>query len=361
MSFLYLTADVIGIQSGGGRVTQEESTALFDLAMKQGEEFICWGRQELDYPGEEPWRFDFAAKDRLWAHCWPNQEWPKLCHIYAGTFTRTVALLKEHDCKITYTAAAHNIDISRQEHELLGIPFNYPHLTDPKLWLKYVGGYLAADIIICPSRHSADCMYNYGCERIEIIPHGVDIPNEVKPLPAGFICGYLGAIGPDKGLIYLLEAWERLGYRRNNLSDKMGDLLVLGGRDSKSNFVHFLMEKTGVSNVATIGWVNHVSDFFNGISLLIQSSASEGFGIEVLEAMAHGRPVLCSDGAGAADVVPDSWRFPARNSEVLAAKIDQFRKVDLAMMGRVGRDLAKQYEWPIIRKKYQEVWRELLV
>ena len=47
MSYLYLTADKIGAQSGGGRVTQEEMTALFDLSVESGEEFLSLDRSFL--------------------------------------------------------------------------------------------------------------------------------------------------------------------------------------------------------------------------------------------------------------------------------------------------------------------------
>jgi len=36
---------------------------------------------------------------------------------------------------------------------------------------------------------------------IEIIPHGTDIPEETTPPSKEFTVGYLGAIGPDKGLV----------------------------------------------------------------------------------------------------------------------------------------------------------------
>lgn len=367
MSYLYLTADKVGAASGGGKVTQEESTALFDLAVECGEECQIWGRDELTIlpPGDdEPWRWDLTAALKLplpsdiYFEC---MKYPKLAHVYAGTFTKTIELLKRHNCKVSYTAAAHDVFASHTEHLKLGLDFNYPHLTDPNLWHRYVSGYRQADVVICPSQHSAECMKKYGCERIEIIPHGVDIPEEVTE-PARlknkyiqrFVVGYLGAVGPDKGLIYLLQAWKKLDWRDG--------LLALAGRDSQSDFVRSLIDAVGINHdrILCMGWLDHSRDLYNSIDLYIQPSVTEGFGIEVLEAMAHGRAVLCSDGAGAADVVPDTWRFPAANADALAEKIDQFRKANLGLMGRVGRELAKAYEWRHIRKQYQEVWKTLL-
>ncbi len=376
MSYLYLTADKVGMQSGGGVVTQNEMTALLDLAIEEKRNFKCLGRDEFKGNSyiEDPWCWDeYAEKIIQFTH--PLEI--ELAHIYAGTFTKTVVALKRRfpRCKIAYTAAAHDISLSQREHERLRIPFNYPHLTDAALWERYVGGYRAADVVICPSYHSEECMKRYGCKQVEVIPHGVEIPEHVVCPPATFRVGYLGAVGPDKGLIYLLQAWKKLNY-----SDAK---LVIAGRDSTSEFVQSLIHLvyrqevpnytcSGVGHsfdpkpispqesIELVGWVPRVDSFYNSIYLYIQPSVTEGFGIEVLEAIAHGRAVLCSRGAGAADVVPEEWRFPAADSDALAEKIDQFRRADLGLMGKVGRNLACQYKWPLIHQRYQEVWRTLL-
>src|SRR5690606_22842703 len=134
-------------------------------------------------------------------------------HIYSGTFSSTVKALKERNAKVSYTAAAHDLKESKKEHDMWGVPFEYPHLIDPDLWSRYVAGYLNADLLICPSNHSAQVMKEFGYDRrIEVIPHGCNLPEVVKPLPSQFTLGYLGAIGPDKGLKYLIEAWKALGY-----------------------------------------------------------------------------------------------------------------------------------------------------
>jgi len=49
---------------------------------------------------------------------------------------------------------------------------------------------------------------NIGGKRVEVIPHGTTIPKEVKPLPSDYTVGYLGALGPDKGVLYLILAWD---------------------------------------------------------------------------------------------------------------------------------------------------------
>jgi glycosyltransferase involved in cell wall biosynthesis len=223
-------------------------------------------------------------------------------------------------CPVTYTAAAHSIEESKREHNELGIPYNYPHLTDPALWNRYVQGYLDADVLVCPSHHSAEVMRGFGARnRIEVIPHGCRIPEEVHPLPRTFTVGYLGAAGPDKGLRYLFAAWKKLNYR--------DAVLKIGGRDSTTGYMQQLWNAFGGGNVQFCGWQENAEDFYGSLSCYVQPSVSEGFGMEVIEAMACGRNVICSKGAGASDAVSSLWIYDARNVDRLAYLINDFNRL----------------------------------
>ena len=405
MSNIYITADQVGRPDhGGGSVTWNESEAL--KALRPCE---VWGREQLEQVfrqlgGTDPWDWDTASVLKLPLpsdEFYERAKFPTLAHFYAGCFTKTVGRLREKGTKVCYTAAAHDIAASRKAHEELGIPYDYPHLTDPVLWKRYVRGYLEADVLVCPSTHSANVMRGFGAKnRIEIIPHGVDLPKcgrcegsgkahgadrpfewagpgsypgscplcggtcvaSIAPLPSRFTVGYLGAVGPDKGLIDLLRAWR-------NLQCPDAELVLAGGQ-SNSGFVQSLInhvnneQKRGFTGppIRLMGWVENVSDFYNQISLYVQPSRSEGFGIEVLEAMAHGRPVLCSTGAGAADLVPAWYRFPAGNAAVLADLIDQVHlRGGCAGTGYPDwRGIAAAHTWDKIRQRYQSLWRDVL-
>lgn len=352
MSLLYVTADKINAASGGGLVTHHESEALKSLGPCEvwGRDMLCEMDVEHDRL-EEPWKWDMVAANRLYE----VRTGFGLAHFYAGCFTYTVDILKQRGCRIAYTAAAHDVQRSKQEHESLGLPFDYPHLIDAGLWRRYVAGYLAADVLVCPSRHSAGVMRGFGYGgRIEVIPHGCEIPDRVTPAPARFTVGYLGCCaGPDKGLRYLLAAWKKLNY-----SDAT---LLLAGRDSTSPFVRSLVREFGGGNIRLLGWVDRIEDFYSQISLYVQPSVTEGFGIEVLESMAHGRVPLCSLGAGAADCLPDErTAFTPGDAEELAGYIDHARDWDLTKFGGHHAEYVRNFSWDKIRARYVSVWRGLL-
>lgn len=366
---LYITADAIGSETGGGKVTYHESKAF--------REFDPDGKCEVF--GKDWFEKTRSGDNSVWYEdnllhgcisygvpnykipCWEksptlSQKIPRLAHFYAGSFSKTVSTLKEKGCKITYTAAAHDVDLSRREHRRLGIPFDYPHLTDPAQWGRYLQGYLDADILVCPSQHSANVMRKFGRkDPIVIIPHGVDIPDKpVAPLPEKFTVGYLGAIGPDKGLIYLLQAWKKLNYKDS--------LLVLAGQHSTSPFMYSMIERFGGGNICLMGWVKDIADFYNSISCYCQPSVTEGFGIEVLEAMAYGRAVIASTGCGASDVLIADNKFAPANVDAICAIIESVKghKGNLDEAGGIIRELSREYTWDKILARYVEMWKGLL-
>ncbi len=344
---VYLTVDRVGSNTGGGIVTYNELEALKSL----GETIPITVNHAI--PSPDPFHED---REILWRLQRELKKHPDhqlgIAHCYAGCLSETVHWLKANNWKVTYTCAAHDIEISKREHEKLGVPFTYPHLVDPELWQRYSQGYRDADVLIVPSSVSAKTVTKQGrTGRIEVISHGVNLPEKVVPLPSFFKVGYLGAIGPDKGIIYLLQAWKKLNYK-----DAM---LVIAGRQSTDPCMVEMVKKFGGGSVHLLGWVENVSDFYNGVSLYIQPSCTEGFGIEVAEAMSHGRLAICSEGAGASDVVAKKWRFPAADPDALAEKIQEARKEHLSdMMGQLL-ITSRFYTWDEIRQKYVDLWRNL--
>lgn len=344
---LYATADRIGNGTGGGSVTFHESQALKSI----DRDCIVLSGTDHRYPSV----WDFDAE--ILRHVQSLPEVPRLMHSYAGTLPETVRYLKSRGTVITCTAAAHDVDISRAEHEKLGLPYDYPHLTVPELRERYLSSYLAADVLIVPSTHSRDVMRAFGATQpIEVIPHGVDpLTAEFRPYPDKFTVGYLGAIGPDKGLIYLLQAWKRLNYAD-------AELLIAGPQSQHPWLMQLIQQYGNPKTTRTLGWVDDVSDFYNAVSCYVQPSCSEGFGLEVIEALNHGRSVIASRTCGASDHVLESRRYDYRDTGMLAGLIDMERK-DI----QGGIDLrpawwscVKDLSWGAIRARYTTLWQHLL-
>ncbi|MDP2953214.1 MAG: glycosyltransferase family 4 protein, partial [Chloroflexota bacterium] len=192
-----------------------------------------------------------------------------------------------------------------------------------------------------------------GCGQVKVVPHGCTLPEKVAPFPQQFTPAYLGQVGPDKGLIFLLQAWSGLSYANATL--------VLAGPGTEA-LGPWIQSVAGRGKFHLKGWVKEAREVYDGCSVYVQPSVCESFGIEVLEALAHGRPVIVSQGAGASELVEEGitgFVVPTRDPSALAEKIDWCRRNPdrLAEMGARGREKAAGYTWERVRAMYKEAWR----
>jgi glycosyltransferase involved in cell wall biosynthesis len=356
VTILFVTPDVVGAPSGGGLVCRNEVEALRGLGL----DVLTLSHTELNPERHSmppsPFLVDYLALDAVFRRYGGSGARPKLAHFYSGTFTNTVRTLKSMGVPVTHTVAAHDRRESIREFETLQGAYPHAHIRDLHTWALYSEGFRHADLLIAPSRASANELTAGGCERIEIIPHGTEIPDVSPPLPEAFSAGYLGQPGPDKGLVYLIRAWANVG------DDK--DPLLLAGDDSDllSPLVTANADK---GNFVLLGRVAQAADLYRLVSVYVQPSVTEGFGIEILEAMAHGRPVIVSDGAGGADVVThgeDGFVVPRRDPDAIAHHLRWLKANPrrLEEMGSRAREKAKTYTWERVRSLYRQLWKGMI-
>lgn len=106
---------------------------------------------------------------------------------------------------------------------------------------------------------------------------------------------FLGTMEPRKNLSLLLEAYDLLDQDiKNNLS-----LVIAGGNGWKAEatekkLAEIIKKNPNVLRVGYIDQDDNVALFQNAAAAVIPS-LYEGFGMPVLEAMAAGTPVICSD------------------------------------------------------------------
>lgn len=322
---LFITADRIGEATGGGQVTAHEFKALVDTGDEVG---------TINPPAQA----DPFETDRHALATYKAKYSGKVSHAhgYAGCFTETIKALKQDGAYITWSVAAHDVGLSRLAYADIGAPFPYPHLTQPELFKQYTEGYRLADLIICPSRHSEKVLRSQGIKNIRIINHGTT-PADVPPMPDTFTLGYLGSYGADKGIVWLLRAWAQC--------QNVGKL-ILGGKDSHT--IKPLIESMNLKNIELHGWYDDVNEFYSRISCYVQPSTTEGWGLEVSEAQARGRPTIATDGCGAADIA--TVVVPSRNADALAKTIKWLSK---------AKDVQPTPPplWVDVEREYLDAWK----
>lgn len=159
--------------------------------------------------------------------------------------------------------------------------------------------------IVVGSRNLSDQLERfYGPLRYQphVVGHGVEMPSERVARAAAlgrwgigvdrFVVGFVGRLDPCKGLDFLFKAAASGG-----LGDR-GHLLIVGDGPDQGRLSE-LAQRLGITGRVTWGGrVESPAVAYAAMDLFVLPSIYEAFGNVVLEAMAHGVPVIARAGDG---------------------------------------------------------------
>jgi phosphatidylinositol alpha-mannosyltransferase len=191
----------------------------------------------------------------------------------------------------------------------------------------------------------------------EVIPNGVEVGRFATASPVDLGAKrtvlFLGRIERRKGLEVLVQALTRL----RDLELK----LIVGGAGPEERACRSLAARLGV-DVQFLGRVHDdvKAGVFRSADLYCAPAiGGESFGIVLIEAMAAGTPVVCSDlpgfravAEGAAALVPPG--DPGRLADALRGVMtDENRAL---AMSETGRSIADRYDWPRLAERLEDVY-----
>ncbi|VVB95982.1 D-inositol-3-phosphate glycosyltransferase [uncultured archaeon] len=239
--------------------------------------------------------------------------------------------------------------------------------------------------IICVSNSSKQELMKYykvPSEDIEVIPNGVN-PDEFKPLnklslfplrkkyDIGEGDAILLIVATEfyrKGMVELINAVDMLVNKRGHRDVK---LLIVGkaqveGQRKGDSYYRKLAQKLGVSkNVIFTGRVADLNAHYNLGDIFVFPTKYEAFGIQTLEAMSCGLPVINSK-IGAGELITDGhdgihFEDP-NNVEEIADKIEMLLIDDKTRnnLGKNARKTAMKYSWDSIASRTMKIYEEIL-
>lgn len=167
------------------------------------------------------------------------------------------------------------------------------------------------------TRHEIADFFGLSLERIRAVP--LASSDAFRPCPsdrldpvlsrlglqAGAYCLYTGTIEPRKNIDALLDAYESLPDRLR----RRWPLVLCGYEGWRSRQLHSRIERGGRQGwVKYLGYVSgeDLPKVVAGARLFAFPSLYEGFGLPVLEAMASGVPVVCSNSSCLPEVAGDA-------------------------------------------------------
>jgi glycosyltransferase involved in cell wall biosynthesis len=221
-----------------------------------------------------------------------------------------------------------------------------------------------ARMVIAPSEFTARCLrarYRLAESRLRVVPVGVGDGFSPRgaageeaglrrryPLPAGPFALYPANPWPHKNHTRLFRA---LALARETSGQEI-PLVCTGRLASEARSVTAIARESGLreSAVADLGFVEEADlpALYRCARMLVFPSLFEGFGIPVLEAMASGCPVACSDLSSLPEVGGDAVRYFDPRSDAAMASVlaelwpDAAKREDLK---RRGLARAEAFRW----------------
>jgi glycosyltransferase involved in cell wall biosynthesis len=222
--------------------------------------------------------------------------------------------------------------------------------------------------VLCPTAATRDDCLAQGFDeaRLRVVPWGVDVPDvpvsvehvaDVRrrlDLPERYLL-WVGTIEPRKDVPVLLDAFARLA------DDDVA--LVLVGPDGWNEDLQ--------PHVAPVAERCHLTGFVSGADLdalyagalaFCFPSRFEGFGMPILEAMAHATPVVTTDAGAPAEVAGDAARLvPVGDVEALTGALDALLADPAAAraLGERGRERARTFTWSRCAEQTLAAYREV--
>jgi glycosyltransferase involved in cell wall biosynthesis len=155
-----------------------------------------------------------------------------------------------------------------------------------------------------------------GAWSVEVIPSGVELPDEVGEAESPPHVLFVGRLSEEKGILEFMEATEGL------------PRVIVGDGPLRAQIPE------------AVGFVppSEVGDWYRRASIVCVPSRREGYGMTAREAMAYGRAVVASDTGGLRDAIrtdETGLLVPARDPQALRAAL-QMLLADDELRRRLG-------------------------
>jgi phosphatidylinositol alpha-mannosyltransferase len=228
-------------------------------------------------------------------------------------------------------------------------------------------GRLDGRIAVSVTAKAAAELYHPG--PYDVVPNGVDV-ERFHPLvppfaqwrdPAHTNILFVGRLDPRKGVQDLIAAMPEVVER----TDGRARLLVVGDSYLRPQIM------AGVPSTARehVHFLGHVPSadlprwYATGDIFCSPATGNESFGIVLVEAMAAGRAVVCSDIPGYRTVVTpgrDAVVFPPGDVPALARALSQLVEAPerRGRLAEAGRQRALDFAWPSVVDRIEQVYRD---
>jgi glycosyltransferase involved in cell wall biosynthesis len=272
---------------------------------------------------------------RQWEHSiattfgnWVAKSLPE-CDLYVGlSGSGLPAGKKAHQQGAAYVCdrgSAHirvQDQLLREEHALWDMPFVG---IDPRAIAREEAEYAEADCITVPSIFAYRSFVKQGisAEKLRLLPYGVDVSRfqpVAEPAVDRFDILYVGAMSLQKGIQYLVQAYQKINHPNKSLT--------FVGAPSQELIQMLKIRNLWPADTKVLGHVpqTELKNIMSRSHVLVLPSIQDGFGMVMAQAMACACPVIASRNTGGEDLFTDGdegYIVPIRDVDVLAERLQQ--------------------------------------
>lgn len=296
-----------------------------------------------------------------------------LFHFVSGIGYRCARKARELGSKVVCDFRAvypdSEVSILREEYERLGL--EYRASRSSLMFDIYKREFSVSDYLILPSQYARETFIQAGMEpeKIFVVPYGVELGifNQGSGFEAVqgerekdiFRVIYAGRLIPEKGIFYLIEAFNKL-----EIPDS--ELILVGHIDPS---VQPLLDRHQSKDprIKIIGQVSkqELAEYYRGSSVFVFPSLFDSFGLVILEAMASSLPVIATENSGSREAIRDGvegFIVPIRNADAIAEKLvwlyqhPDFRK-DMAIAARAR---AQDFSWDCYGERLLQTFTQIV-
>lgn len=262
---------------------------------------------------------------------------PALLHVHADLVWELAAELRD---RLGVPALLHVHVLQSHQNRLRGIGATRSSEAQARALTK-------ADHIVAPSRAVADLIaaeHPEAASRVAIVPFGIDrIEAPDFESREGDLVVYAGRFADINGTAELIEAMPRIPGARFAIAGGLPD-------NPKSER---RWHRRFPDEVELLGWLPpaRVGALLDRCAVAVVPSWFETFGLVVLEAMAHGAPIVASDAGAIPELVRDgesALLVPPRDPAALASAIARLladRDLAARLGQRAAREARERFTW----------------
>ncbi len=173
-----------------------------------------------------------------------------------------------------------------------------------------------------------------------------------------FVLIYVAELNKNKDQLSLIEALPRLKKEIPKLK-----VLLVGKGAYEEKLKHKVQRLGLVDTVKFLGYRKDVAELYKMADVGISTSRREGLGLNLIEEMASGLPLIAKDNRGHREVIVSEQigRLFTDEKGLLEAVLEMYRSPKLrAEIGKHNLGAVKKYSLEIAKERMAEIYREYL-